>query len=99
MAGGRGGGWGGMREDMPSRLPSFWNHWDWGKDVAGSPHFLSVEPCVPICKTVELGPIQFNSSLKHTAPGTCWMEATPTAAEGPVFGRNAVALTTDKECP
>ena len=43
--------------------------WDGGKGMAGAPTFLSVEPWVLICKTMELGRIQLKSSMKHTALG------------------------------
>lgn len=55
--------------------------WDGEKRMAGSPTFLSVEPWVLICKTMELGRIQLKSSMKHTALGPLWVEMMCTAAE------------------
>lgn len=72
-----------MHEDARFSLSSLWHHCSLGrgKGMAGSPTFLSVEPWVLICKTMELGRIQLKSSMKHTVLGPRWVEMMHTAAE------------------
>lgn len=51
-----------------------------GSLIFSSPH-PPVESCAPICKMMELGWIQFNSSTKHTALEVCGVEVIHTARE------------------